>query len=114
MSRDPSYLSDIVEAARLAIGFVEGVSEDQFLNDPMRQAAVVRQLEVIGEAAKRLSEEFRTAHAEIPWRRIAGMRDILIHAYDHVDLVEVWNVVQRDLPSLVAALGRFEPHQEDT
>ena len=72
-----------------------------FENDLKTQSAVIRQLEIVGEATKRLSEAFREQHTGIPWRQMAGMRDILIHAYDHVDANEVWNVVKLALPSLI-------------
>lgn len=75
----------------------------------MRQDAVMRQLEILGEATKRLSDSFRAEHEEIPWRGIAGMRDILIHAYDHVDVVEVWRVAVEDIPRLLDSLGELAP-----
>ena len=65
------------------------------------QSAVICQLEIIGEATKRLSDELRETHADIPWRQMAGMRDVLIHAYDHVDIDEVWNVIEQALPDVV-------------
>jgi uncharacterized protein with HEPN domain len=64
------------------------------------QDAVIRQLEIIGEATKRLSENLRAAHPDIPWRRIAGMRDVLIHDYLGVDLNAVWEATQKDIPGL--------------
>ncbi len=67
---------------------------------------------LLGEAAKRLSETFRSAHPEIPWRLAAGMRDRLIHHYDDVDLVEVWKTVRRDVPELIAALEPLVPREE--
>jgi uncharacterized protein with HEPN domain len=72
----------------------------------MCQSAVIRQLEIVGEATKRLSEPFRTNHPDIPWQKMAGMRDILIHAYDAVDLDEVWNASTRSIPQLIE---RLEP-----
>lgn len=77
----------------------------------MMRDAVVRNLEIIGEAAKRLSPGIRARTPEIPWRRIAGLRDIIIHQYDSVDYHEVWNVVEGDLPpflSQVQSLMAFE------
>ena len=70
----------------------------------MRESAVARQLEIVGEAAKNLSPEFRAAHPEIPWRAMAGMRDVLIHAYRTVDRDAVWSAVTVSVPALIAAL----------
>ena len=102
--RDPSCLADIMGAARQIAAFIGGVDKAAFLEDPMRQSAVVRQLEIIGEATKRLSEQFRADHPSIPWRAMAGMRDILIHAYDHVDPNEVWKAASVSVPALLESL----------
>jgi uncharacterized protein with HEPN domain len=77
MDRDTVTLLDILSAAKLALEFIEGMNELQFMADAKTQAAVTRQVEIMGEAAKRLSAEFRDSHPEIPWREIAGMRDVL-------------------------------------
>ena len=97
MSRDDGGLLDILNAARLAEEFTGGLF------------AVLHQLIVIGEAAKRLSPDFRGAHPEVPWKSIAGLRDILVHEYDTVDLEEVWRTVQADLPKLIAFAERLSP-----
>jgi len=83
---------------------------DDFLRDPKTQDAVVRNFEIIGEAAKRVSETTRDLAAEIPWRRIAGFRDILIHQYEGVDLQQVWERVTKDLPALRNALEKLREH----
>lgn len=79
--------------------FTKSVSWEDFLKNTEKQAAVERQLEIIGEAVKNLSEEFKTKYQEIPWRDIGGMRDNLIHEYFGIDLKVVWKTIHEDLPS---------------
>jgi len=104
MSRDNATLIDLLTAARSAREFLGTSDNAAFVSDRKTQSAVLHQLMLLGEAAKRLSTEFRDQHGEIPWREIAGFRDRLIHAYDNVDLEMVWNVLQRRLPSLIQFL----------
>lgn len=68
---------------------------------------MVRQIEIMGEATKRLSDEFRNRHPDIPWRQMAGMRDILIHAYDHVDIEEVWRTATDSIPPLIRQIEQL-------
>ncbi len=105
MSRDEANLLDIVAAARLCREFVQGMDREAFLEDVKTRSAVLHQLLVLGEATKRLSDGFRAAHPEIPWRAISGMRDRLIHAYDAVDLDIVWSTLDREIPKLLEALA---------
>ena len=111
-SRDLAYVLDVLNAARAVQSFMAGVDKATFEQDLMRQSAVVRQIEVMGEATKRISASFRNGQPDIPWRQIAGMRDILIHAYDHVDLDEVWTTVQDSVPRLIPQLEQLVPPDE--
>lgn len=111
MRPDDATLLDIHNAARLAVQFLESVSEAGFQDDMKTQSAALHQLMIVGEAVKRLSDEFRQDHPEVPWKMIAGMRDKLIHEYDGVDLDEVWKTVKTDLPGLLKALEPLVPRQ---
>ncbi len=106
MQRDDATLLDIAKAARLVSVFIAGMTKESFLDDVKTQSSVLYQLAVIGEAVKRLSQEFRTQHPDVPWQLIAGMRDHIIHGYDVVDWDEVWKTATRDVSDLLA---RIEP-----
>jgi len=97
---DLVYVDDILEAMQKIKRFCKGMREKDFAENEMMRDAVVRNLEIIGEAASRLSASFRNKHKEIEWRKIIGMRNRIIHAYDVVDYKIVWNVVKADLPEL--------------
>jgi uncharacterized protein with HEPN domain len=100
MSKDPRvYLAQILECIEKIERFTVG-GEAQFLREAMVQDAVIRNFEVIGEAAKRIGDAYRTAHLGIPWRALGGLRDVLIHQYEGVDLERVWNIVATELPPL--------------
>jgi uncharacterized protein with HEPN domain len=107
MSRDKAYLLDILEAAKLALGYVSGKSLEQFLEDTQCQDAVIRRLAVIGEAARRISSETKAAFSHIAWDGMTAMRNMTIHEHDDVDLGIVWETVQKDLPRLVAELQKL-------
>lgn len=109
MSKDPRvYLAHILECIQKIERFTAGERE-RFLADELVQDAVLRNFEVIGEAAKRLDDAYRAAHPEIPWRSLAGLRDVLIHQYEGVDLERVWGFVERDLPGLKRAIAGLLP-----
>ena len=107
MSEDHVYLQHILEAIGKIELYTNGIDEETFMADSMRQDAVVRQLEIIGEATKRLLPVTRQSSQEIPWSDVAGMRDVLIHDYMGVDLDQVWAVVQQDVPVLRRAVERL-------
>lgn len=104
MSRDNAIILDILKAAKLAIEFLGNANQNEFNRDSKTQSAILHQLLLIGEAVKRLSEKFRDQYHSVPWKKIAGMRDVLIHQYDDVDLDEVWRTVRNELPGLIAQL----------
>lgn len=111
MNRDALYLHHILDAS-IQIAEYVAVGHDRFLSERQWQDAIIRQLEILGEATKRLSLELRDQHPEIPWRRIAGLRDILAHNYMGVDLEAVWQAASRSVPALrtgiQAILGEIE------
>jgi len=109
MWRDDATLLDILRAARLALEFRGRLEKAAFLTDLKTQAAVLHELLVLGEAAKRLSAAFREEHPDVPWKAITGMRDRLLHGYDDVDLDLVWKTVDEDLPALVTRLEALAP-----
>jgi uncharacterized protein with HEPN domain len=106
MTKDPRiYLVHIVECIDAIAGYIAGLDKDSFLNEELIQDAVQRRLSIIGEAVKNLPPDLRSQYADIPWRRIAGMRDKLIHDYFGVDVDLVWEVSTSLLPALK---GRLE------
>jgi uncharacterized protein with HEPN domain len=100
MRRDELYLSDIAAAADSIAAFISGRGRDSFVNDDLLRSAVLHKLTVIGEAAARLSAEFRERHTEIEWPDIVGFRNIAVHAYFAVDWSIVWVTATQDAPQL--------------
>lgn len=103
MKKDRSinlYLKDIHASIGMIAEFIQGMSKKDFLESVVKQEAVIRRIEVIGEAVKQLPLDFRDKYTDIPWKKLAGMRDKIIHGYFLVDLDVVWDVVKDDLPKL--------------
>ena len=106
-SRDRQSLEDMLGAAQKILRYAEGTTRETLPAIPMRLDAVLYEIVVLGEAARRLSEEIRAAHPEVPCREIIGMRSIITHGYDQVDDDELWQVIERDLPDLMSKLEKI-------
>ena len=112
MQRDLAYLSDMLHEAQVALGFVADKDFADFEKDIQCQYAVIRAIEIIGEAASQVSEEFKESHPELPWRRIIGTRNRLIHGYGDIVLSLVWEVVETHLPVLIKTIEPLVPTTE--
>jgi uncharacterized protein with HEPN domain len=107
--RDPDLLiEDILEALRKISIYTTGMGPEEFRQDLKTVDAVIRNLEIVGEATRQLPSEFTARYPDVPWRQIAGLRNRVIHEYFSVDLEIVWQVIQADLPQLEAQLSRLK------
>jgi uncharacterized protein with HEPN domain len=109
MLRNETLLLDMLLAARDAVEFVANLDEAKFHASKLHQNAVIRSIEIIGEAGGKVSRDFQQDHPEIPWSAIVGMRHRLIHDYNEVDLDLVWDVARGRLPDLIAILEPLVP-----
>jgi uncharacterized protein with HEPN domain len=104
MKDDQIYIEHILTSIKRIQSYISKVDQTSFLDDFITQDAVVRQLEIIGEATKRVSQDFRQKNPDIPWSDMAGMRDVLIHDYIDVDLEIVWKTASESIPRLKSLL----------
>jgi uncharacterized protein with HEPN domain len=109
MSSDQQSLVDILVAARLLMSYVSGKTQEEFLADPQCQDAVIRRLEIIGEASRRISAETRARIPELNWKDLIAMRNFMIHEYDEVDLTMVWDTVQNSVPAIIRVIEPLLP-----
>lgn len=107
--RDAAYLLDMLQAAEKVIRFVKGMQFEQFVSNEVLRDAVERNAEIIGEAARKVSEAFKSRHPEIPWRKMVAQRNVLVHEYDKVSVDEMWAVATFHIPQLIGALSKLIP-----
>jgi uncharacterized protein with HEPN domain len=108
-NREAGYLWDMLQAARRLEGFTTGLSYEAYLESVLLQSAVERQIEIIGEAARRMSEAFRQEHPEIPWSEIISQRNVIAHQYEEIRQERIWSVVTSDVPLLIVQLEPLIP-----
>lgn len=109
LPRDAAYVWDILEAAAAIQDYVAALDLDRYAQDRQVRSAVERELEIIGEAARRLSSEFRAQHPEIPWTAVVAQRNILAHEYQRIEHARIWRVITESLPRLQHVLRPLLP-----
>ena len=109
MRTDETHLLDMLIAARKIKRFTEGLSQEAFNQSELHQSAVIREIQIIGEAARLITEETKAQHPEIQWTQIAGMRNRLIHEYFRISLKVVWQVIADDIDPLTEQLKKIVP-----
>lgn len=102
---DLIFIEHLLDSISKIEKYVQDISVHDFVEDELIQDAVIRNFEIIGEATKHLSDSFRIKHSKVPWKKIAGMRDILIHDYLGIDIYSVWKTIEKDLPELKKQLN---------
>ena len=101
MKRDPQlFIDDVKESIKNIEDFTKGLNKEKFSKDKLRQSAVIRQLEIVGEAVKNIPSNIKEKNSKIPWKDIASFRDVISHAYFGVNMDRVWNIIEQDLPKL--------------
>lgn len=114
MNRDNASLIDINNAIERILKFTAGMTKSDFATNEEKQSAILYQIIIIGEATKRLSTEFKNIHPHIPWKDIAGMRDILAHQYDRVNFNSLWDTVENDIPELLMLIEPLMSNLDET
>ncbi len=109
MWRDDAYLLDILIAAQNAVKFSNGLTWEEFRQSPLHQHAIAKALENIGEAARKVSDDMKAAHPEIPWAQMMSMRNRIAHDYFRLDLLKIWETLKHDVPALVVVLEPLVP-----
>lgn len=105
MQRDQESLIDIANAIRRILRYADGIDQLQLENNDEKLSAILYQITIIGEATRRISQDFRNQYPAIPWREMAEMRNIIVHEYDQIDLDIIWDVIENKLPELTILLN---------
>lgn len=113
MKDESLYIGHIIDALEKIEKYLEGATEQGFLEEGMLFDAVCRELGIVGEAANKLSDVFKEEHADIPWRKIIGLRNVLIHEYFGISASFLWKLCQQELPQLKVSLLPFRPQVEE-
>lgn len=108
------YLRHILDAMHRIEEYTGGMVYEDFMKKNLVQAAVIREIEIIGEATKRLSDDIREKYSDIPWKKMAGIRDKLVHDYMGVDMDAIWDTVERDIPQLKKRIKGVIEREEGT
>ena len=107
--REAGYMWDILDSARTIQGFVSSIRFEEFLHDRKLQLAIERSIEIMGEASRRISDEFKKEHPEIPWSRMISQRNVIVHEYDDVKQERMWLVATVHIPALIPLLEALLP-----
>jgi uncharacterized protein with HEPN domain len=107
--RDAAYLLDMLKAAEKVRRFVQGKTQDVFVTDEVLRDAVERNAEIIGEAARKVSDAFKNQHPEIPWRKMIAQRNVLVHEYEKISVDDMWIVATFHIPKLIDNLATLIP-----
>lgn len=113
MKRDIGlFIEDILNSIKNIEDFSKSLDKEKFSKDILRQSAIIRQLEIIGEAAKNIPDSFREKYPRIAWKDIVGVRDVLSHAYFGVNLDRIWKIIETDLPKLKKEISRIKVNKD--
>ncbi|MEK6878987.1 MAG: DUF86 domain-containing protein [Nanoarchaeota archaeon] len=109
MKRDINlFIQDILDSIKDIEEFSKELTKEKFIENKLKQNAIIRSLEIIGEAAKNIPDSFRNKYSEVPWKKIAGFRDVLSHAYFGVSLERIWNIIEKDLSELKKQISKIK------
>ena len=107
------FIEDILESIKLIEKYIRNISKENLDNNQKLKDSIARRLEIIGEAVKNIPDDFREKYPEVPWKKIAGLRDIIIHTYFNIDLDITWDIIKKDLPDLKEKMLKIRTELEE-